>query len=76
MNNKGNEAEITIDETESYSVIEERPLKSSYNQSKKVDINVLKARVQETQNRQNKKNVTIFVSLLTALGALGIYLSV
>ena len=76
MNNKGNEAEITIDETESYSVIEERPLKSSYNQSKKVDINVLKARVKALQTRESKKNISIFILTLLLLGVLGIYLSI
>jgi len=70
------EKDILLEQTPNFTKTEEKSLKTVYNQSKKVDINVLKARVQETQNRQNKKNVTIFVSLLTALGALGIYLSV
>jgi len=76
MNNKGNEAEITIDETRSYSVIEERPLKLSYNQSKKVDINVLKARVKALQTRESKKNISIFILTLLLLGVLGIYFSI
>lgn len=76
MFNKENKKDILLEQTPNSTKTEEKSLKTVHNQSKKVDINILKARVQETQNRQNKKNVTIFVFLLTALGALGIYLSV
>ena len=75
MNEKGFEAEITLDETPNFKVADEKPLKSYDNQTKKVDINVLKARVQEIQNKENKKNLFIFVFLLLALAALGIFLS-
>ena len=75
MNEKGFEAEITLDETPNFKVADEKPLKSNNNQTKKVDINVLKARVQEIQNKENKKNLFIFVFLLLALAALGIFLS-
>jgi hypothetical protein len=57
-------------------VFEDKPLKSEENQIRKVDINVLKARVQESQNRENKKNILIFTFLLTVLGAVGIYFSI
>ena len=75
MNEKGFEAEIALDETPNYQVSDEKPLKSNNNQTKKVDINVLKARVQEIQNKENKKNVFIFVFFLLALAAVGIFLS-
>jgi len=42
---------------------------------KKVDINVLKSRVQEIQNKENKKNIIILVSFIFAIGTLAIYLS-
>ena len=76
MLNKGLEAEINMDETPNLKVSDDRPLKDSNNQSKKVDINVLKARVQELQNKENKKNIFIFTFFLIALATLGIYLSV
>ena len=46
MIEKGFESEITLDETPHFGVAEEKPLKSIKKQSKKVDINVLKARAQ------------------------------
>ena len=76
MNEKGFDAEITLDETPNFEVSEEKPLKSSNNQFKKVDINVLKARAQETQNKENRKNIFIFISLLIIIGVLGVYLSI
>tara|TARA_B100001063_G_C16366390_1_gene358496 strand:- start:307 stop:537 length:231 start_codon:yes stop_codon:yes gene_type:complete len=75
MTEKGFEAEITLDETPNYQVTDEKPLKTNNNQTKKVDINVLKARVQEIQNKENKKNLSIFVFFLLALASLGIFLS-
>ena len=75
MTEKGFEAEITLDETPNYQVTDEKPLKTNNNQTKKVDINVLKARVQEIQNKENKKNLSIFVFFLLALATLGIFLS-
>ena len=75
MNEKGFDADITFNETPSFKVTEEKPLKSENNRAKKVDINVLKARVQEIQNKENKKNIAIFIFFLVVLGALGIFLS-
>ena len=77
MTNKGLDAEITLGETPNFEeVAEEKPLKkTNSDRPKKVDINVLKARVQETQDKENKKNIAIFVFFLVVLGALGIFLS-
>ena len=43
--------------------------------SNRVDINVLKSKLQETESKTFKKNVFILITLVLALGALGIYLS-
>jgi hypothetical protein len=75
MTQKGFEADITLEKTPNFKVAEEKPLKANGKQHMKVDINVLKARVQEIQNKENKKNVFIFLFLLISLGALGIFLS-
>ena len=75
MNNKGF-ADRKIDvETPNDVSNAEKPLKSETISSSRVDINVLKARVQEAQNKESKKNLTIFAFFLAVLGFLGIYLS-
>ena len=75
MSEKGFESEITLDKTPHYGVTEEKPLKISKKQSKKVDINVLKARAQEVENKESRKNISIFIFFLLMLGVFGIYLS-
>ena len=75
MSEKGFESEITLDKTPHFSVTEEKPLKTSNKQSKKVDINVLKARAQEIENKESRKNISIFIFFLIMLGVFGIYLS-
>ncbi len=75
MNEKGFESDITFDETPNFGVTEEKPLKQTNNHSKKVDINILKARAKHIQDRENRKNIFIFVFTLVILGVVGIYLS-
>ena len=61
--------------------VDDKPLKfgekqnKKDNQQRKVDINVLKARVQDIQNKENKKNITILISFLIAIATLVFYLS-
>ena len=76
MNNKGFSETSAIVETPNNVSIIEKPLKSKENQSRKVDINVLKARAQEIQNRENRMNIFIFFFLLVIVGIVGIYLSI
>jgi len=76
MSEKGFEAEYTLNETPNFSGTEEKPLEFNKKQSQKVDINVLKARVKAIQNKENKKNVFIFVLTLITLAGLGIYFSI
>jgi hypothetical protein len=76
MSEKGFESEITLDETPSIGAAEDKPLKGNIkDQSKKVDINVLKARVQALQSKENKKNISIFILFITILGGIGVFLS-
>ena len=75
MNTKGfadNNANI---ETPNDVGISEKPLKSVPITSNRVDINVLKSKLQETENREFKKNAYILSTLVLGLGILGIYLS-
>ena len=53
----------------------EKPLKSELINPKRVDINVLKSKLQETESKELKKNVYILSTLVLGLGILGIYLS-
>ena len=70
MNNKGisdfeNNMQTPRDITKS-----EKPQKSN-----RVDINVLKSKLQETESKEFKKNIFILSILILALVFLGIYLS-
>ena len=53
----------------------EKPLKNRPITSNRVDINVLKSKLQETESKELKKNIYILSSLVAGLGALGVYLS-
>ena len=56
-------------------VIAEKPLKSVQTRQERVDINVLKSKLQETESKEFKKNIYILSSLILGLGILGVYLS-
>ena len=75
MDNKGFAGVNNIVETPNGDDNAGKPLKSNQVNPNRVDINVLKARVQEAQNKESKKNFTIFAFFLALLGFLGIYLS-
>jgi len=75
MNIKGfadNQANI---ETPNDIGVAEKPLKSEVFRTKRVDINVLKSKLQETESKEFKKNVYVLTFLVLSLGVLGIYLS-
>ena len=55
--------------------LSEKPLKNRLNTSGRVDINVLKAKLEATESKEFKRNIYIISSLVLALGILGIYLS-
>tara|TARA_B100000674_G_scaffold404215_1_gene350531 strand:- start:203 stop:436 length:234 start_codon:yes stop_codon:yes gene_type:complete len=55
----------------------EKPLKPDENPVKKrVDINILKSKLQESESKEFRKNLVIFLSFLVGLGSIGIYLSI
>ena len=71
MNNKGFEASKSIRETlENVESLSEKPLKSSKERQKRVDINILKSKLQEDQSKEFKKNMVIFISFLIIMGSL------
>ena len=75
MNNKGFADNQTNIETPNGVNVAEKPLKTNRIRPDRVDINVLKSKLQQTESREFKKNVYILSTLVVALGALGIYLS-
>ena len=75
MENKGFTEQQTKIVTPNGLVITEKSLKNGKTTSKRVDINVLKSKLQETESKEFKKNISIFSFLILALAFLGIYLS-
>ena len=72
MNNKGF-AETHVDiETPNDVDVAEKPLKTL---KKRVDINILKSKLEETKAKELKKNILILSLLIIGVGAFGIYLS-
>ena len=69
MTNKGFTDLSTEIETPNDFSKTEKPLK------RRVDINVLKSKLQETESREFKKNLIILILLFKMLGVLGINLS-
>ena len=75
MTTKGFTDNQTNIETPNDVSFSEKPLKPEQIKSNRVDINVLKAKLQDTESKEFKKNVYILSSLILGLGVLGIYLS-
>ena len=75
MNNKGFADNHVSIETPSDVLVTEKPLKTKQKRPNRVDINILKSKLQETESKEFKKNVFVLSSLVLALGVLGIYLS-
>ena len=72
MNNKGF-AETHADiETPNDVNVAEKPLKTL---KKRVDINILKSKLEETEAKELKKNIFILSLRIIGVGAFGIYLS-
>ena len=75
MNNKGfAETETSIKTSKDIGEAE-KPLKSDVITSNRVDINVLKSKLQQSESKEFKKNLYILSVLVILLSSLGIYLS-
>ena len=72
MNNKGFAETHTNIETPNDVDVNEKPLKTL---KKRVDINILKSKLEETEAKELKKNIFILSLLIIGVGAFGIYLS-
>ena len=75
MTTKGFADKQTNIETPNDIGITEKPLKTQPIISNRVDINVLKSKLQENESKEFKKNIFILSTLVLGLAILGIYLS-
>ena len=75
MKDKGFEDNNSNVETPNDIGVAEKPLKSNQIRSGRVDINVLKSKLQESESKEFKKNIYILSTLVLGLGILGVYLS-
>jgi hypothetical protein len=75
METKGLQDKNVITETPDNVIVSEKPLEPKKIKTNRVDINVLKSKLQETESKELKKNIFILTSLVLGLGILGIYLS-
>ena len=74
MSDKGFTDNQTSIETPNDFGVAEKPL-TNQTISGRVDINVLKSKLQESESKEFKKNITILSTLILALAIIGIYLS-
>lgn len=72
MNNKGFAETHAGIETPNDVDVAEKPLKTL---KKRVDINILKSKLEEIEAKELKKNIFILSLLIIGVGAFGIYLS-
>ena len=72
MNNKGFAETHNGIETPNDVDVAEKPLKTL---KKRVDINILKSKLEEIEAKELKKNIFILSLLIIGVGAFGIYLS-
>ena len=75
MSTKGFTDNTTSIETPNGMSGTEKPLNSEIKTSGRVDINVLKSKLQQTESKEFKKNLVILSTLILGLGILGVYLS-
>ena len=75
MENKGFTEQQTKIVTPNSFVLTEKPLKNGKIPHKRVDINILKSKLQDVESKELKKNIFIFSFLISMLAFLGIYLS-
>ena len=75
MTTKGFADNNTNIETPNDIGVSEKPLKQNKISSNRVDINVLKSKLQKSESKEFKKNLFILSSLIIALSILGIYFS-
>tara|TARA_B100000989_G_C19159854_1_gene310994 strand:- start:169 stop:399 length:231 start_codon:yes stop_codon:yes gene_type:complete len=72
---KGTTNNINNFENKEDSNISEKSLDPKQTKSKKVDINILRSKLEHQENKEFKKNLIIFIFCIFLLGTIGVYLS-
>ena len=75
MNPKGLTKNNENIETLNDNNVSENPLNPKKNGSGRVDINVLRSKLEAQQDRELRKNIFIFLFCIILLGSIGIFLS-
>tara|TARA_Y100000022_G_C13028543_1_gene274445 strand:- start:289 stop:522 length:234 start_codon:yes stop_codon:yes gene_type:complete len=76
MDNKGfTEVSADMETPNNISKAEKPLLNEKEKPNRRVDINILKSKLQESENKEFKKNVLVLSFLVISLGVLGVYLS-
>mgnify|MGYP001176374751 CR=1 FL=1 len=75
MDFKGSSNNIDNFETQENNNISEKPLNLKQTKSHRVDINVLRSKLENQESKEFKKNLTIFVFCICLLATIGVYLS-
>ena len=75
MNYKGFTNNIDNIDTSNDIDVSKKPLNSKKINSGRVDINVLKSKLEAQQSKELRKNIFIFSFCVFLLGAIGVYLS-
>ena len=75
MNFKGTTNNINNLESTEDSNISEKSLDPKQTKSKRVDINILRSKLEHKESKEFKKNLIIFIFCIFLLGTIGVYLS-
>ena len=75
MNLKDPSNNINNFETSENGNISEKPLNSKQTKSQRVDINILRSKLEYQESKEFKKNLIIFIFCIFLLGSIGVYLS-
>ncbi len=75
MTSKGFTENTDNIETPSDINVSEKPLNPNRFKTNRVDINVLKSKLEEEQSKELRKNIIIFSICILLLGVVGVYLS-
>ena len=75
MNTKGLTKNTDSIESLNDNNVSENPLNPKKNGSGRVDINVLRSKLEAQQDRELRKNIFIFLFCIILLGSIGLFLS-
>ncbi len=75
MNFKGSSNNINNFETPEDVSVSKKHLDSKQTKTQRVDINVLRSKLENQESKEFKKNLIIFVFCIFLLGTIGVYLS-